>query len=119
LPCPKVRRENLKKKRKVALHTSFPDVLVLDGQGALVFDGSLQDLRFPEKLIMGKSMEFFRDPEPCFIHRSAVVSRLVAELDLLLGEQSELSVEVLEKSCPGYLGEYAGARLIRLKGENT
>jgi hypothetical protein len=116
---PEFGKESLKGNRKAALHTSFPNVLVLDGQGVPVFDGSLRDLRFPEKLIAGKSMEFFRDPEPCFIHRSAVVSRLVAEIDLLLGEQPELSIEALEKSCPGYLGEYAGARLIRLKGENT
>jgi hypothetical protein len=60
-------------------------------------------------------MEFFRDPEPCFIHRSAVVSRLVAELDLLLKERPDLSIEELEKSCPAYLGEYAGARRLRLK----
>jgi hypothetical protein len=108
----------LKKNRKAVLKASFPDVLVLDGQGAPIFDGSLRDLRFPEKLIVGKSIEFFRDPEPCFIHRSAVASRLAAELDLLLGEQSELSVEALEENCSGYLGEYAGARLIRLKGAN-
>ncbi|MDR1636568.1 MAG: hypothetical protein LBR93_04450 [Treponema sp.] len=97
------------------LKASFPDVEILDGQGALVFDGPLQGLRFPEKLIIRKSMEFFRDPEPCFIHRSAVVSRLAAEIDLLLREQPELSVEALEESCPAYLGEYAGARRLRVK----
>jgi hypothetical protein len=97
------------------LKTSFPDVQILDGEGKPIFNGPLQGLRFPEKLIIGKSIEFFRDPEPCFIHRSAVASRLVAELDLLLREQPELSVEDLEKSCPAYLGEYAGARRLRLK----
>jgi hypothetical protein len=97
------------------LKASFPDVEILDGQGTPVFDGPLQGLRFPEKLIIRKSMEFFRDPEPCFIHRSAVVSRLVAEIDLLLREQPELSVETLEESCPAYLGEYAGARRLRVK----
>jgi hypothetical protein len=106
----------LRKNRKTALKTSFPHVRILDGQGTPIFDGPLGDLRFPEKLIVEKSVEFFRDPEPCFIHRSAVASRLVAELDLLLGEQPELSIEALEESCPGYLGEYAGARLLRLKG---
>jgi hypothetical protein len=97
------------------LKASFPDVQILDGQGTPIFDGPLQGLRFPEKLIIGKSIEFFRDPEPCFIHRSAVASRLVAELDLLLKERPELAVEELEKSCPAYLGEYAGARRLRLK----
>jgi hypothetical protein len=109
----------LRGNRKNTLKTSFPHVLILDGQGAPIFDGSLRDLCFPEKLIIGKSIEFFHDPEPCFIHRSAVASRLMAELDLLLRAQPELSIGALEESCPGYLGEYAGARLIRLKGENT
>jgi hypothetical protein len=93
----------------------FPDIQILDGEGTPVFDGPLRGLCFPEKLIIRKSIEFFRDPEPCFIHRSAVVSRLVAELDLLLKERPELSLEELEKSCPAYLGEYAGARRLRLK----
>lgn len=94
---------------------SFPDVQILDGQGASIYDGPLQGLRFPEKLIIGKSIEFFHDPEPCFIHRSAVASRLVGEIDLLLRKQPELFVETLEESCPAYLGEYAGARRLRLK----
>jgi hypothetical protein len=97
------------------LKASFPDVEILDGEGAPIFDGPLPGLRFPEKLIIGKSIEFFRDPEPCFIHRSAVVSRLVAEIDLLLRKQPELSIEALEESCPAYLGEYAGARRLRVK----
>jgi hypothetical protein len=97
------------------LKATFPDVRILDGEGRPVFDGPLRDLRFPEKLIIRKSIEFFRDPDPCFIHRSAVVSRLVAELDLLLREEPELSLEELEKSCPDYLGEYAGARRLRIK----
>jgi hypothetical protein len=94
---------------------SFPDVQILDGQGAPIYDGPLQGLRFPEKLIIGKSIEFFHDPEPCFIHRSAVASRLVVEIDVLLRNQNEFSVETLEESHPSYLGEYTGARRLRLK----
>jgi hypothetical protein len=97
------------------LKASFPHVEILDGEGTPIFEGPLQGLCFPEKLIIGKSMEFFRDPEPCFIHRSAVVSRLVAEIDLLLRKQPELSIEALEESCPAYLGEYSGARRLRIK----
>jgi hypothetical protein len=97
------------------LKASFPDIQILDGEGAPIFDGSLRGLCFSEQLIIRKSIEFFRDPEPCFIHRSAVVSRLMAELDLLLKEKPELSIEELEKNCPAYLGEYTGARRLRLK----
>lgn len=32
-------------------------------------------------MIINKSIEFFSDPEPCFIHRSAVLKRLLAEIE--------------------------------------
>jgi hypothetical protein len=111
-----------KKKKEAGKKSAgaFPDVQILNGQGTLLFEGPLQNLRFSEKLIIKKSIQFFHDPEPCFIHRSAVASRLFAELDLLLKEQPDISTEALEKDCPGYLDEYirdeySGAGRFRLK----
>ena len=34
----------------------------------------------PEPVMIEKSIEFFEDPEPCMIHRSAVQSRLFGEI---------------------------------------
>ncbi len=34
----------------------------------------------PEGIMIEKSIEFFDDPEPCMIHRSAVQSRLFLEI---------------------------------------
>jgi hypothetical protein len=104
---------------KSAENHAFPDVQILAGQDALLFEGPLQNLRFSEELIIKKSIQFFHDPEPCFIHRSAVVSRILAELDLLLKERPELSIAAPEKDRPGLdeyiLDVYPGARWLRLK----
>ena len=46
-----------------------------------VYRGTLTDLPLKEEIILEKSEEFFNDPNPCFIHRSAVRVRLLAELE--------------------------------------
>lgn len=38
-------------------------------------------LPLKEKIIIQKSREFFDDPDPCYIHRSAVMNRLYFELE--------------------------------------
>ena len=47
----------------------------------VIFDAPLLDFPVDNSFVIEKSIEYFNDPEPCFIHRSAVVTRLVYELD--------------------------------------
>ena len=49
--------------------------------GVEIYRGTMTDLPLKEEIILGKSDEFFNDPNPCFIHRSAVRVRLLAELE--------------------------------------
>lgn len=49
--------------------------------GVEIYRGTMTDLPLKEEVILGKSDEFFNDPNPCFIHRSAVRVRLLAELE--------------------------------------
>jgi hypothetical protein len=86
----------------------------LQGGGAILFEGPLNELRFPEKLVIAKSVLFFDDPEPCFIHRSAVVARLFAEINLLLEAKSKIPLAELSESCSGYFDEYPGAEIIKI-----
>lgn len=53
---------------------------ILDCNGVALYDGPLIRLALKDEAVKAKSMEFFRDPEPCMIHRSAVMSRLYGEL---------------------------------------
>jgi len=48
--------------------------------GKVLFSGDLADLPLKDEWIIKKSIEFFNDPEPCFIHRSAVMIRLLNEI---------------------------------------
>ena len=40
----------------------------------------IEDIPFAEDLIIEKSILFFSDPAPCFIHRGAVMTRLHGEI---------------------------------------
>ena len=66
-----------KKKKEV----STTDVTFYDHQGTKLYHGSIQNMNIPEAVILEKSVQFFSDPEPCYIHRGAVVVRLYAEIE--------------------------------------
>lgn len=58
---------------------SLPSLLLMK-DGETLYDGLLKDVPLKEEIILKKSVEFFDDPEPCHIHRSAVRVRLISEL---------------------------------------
>jgi hypothetical protein len=93
----------------------FSEIVISGEGGVSLFEGVLNDLDFPETLIIAKSIYFFHDEAPCFIHRSAVVSRLASELELMLEQNPDLSIEQAEEACPGYFAEYPGASRIRIR----
>jgi hypothetical protein len=90
----------------------FCAVRLLGAGKTILFEGPLDRLRFSEKLIRAKSVYFFHDPEPCFIHRGAVAARLFGELNLLFEGTKKISAAELEKNYPGYLDEYPGTEFI-------
>ncbi len=57
---------------------------LIDKGGNNLFCGKLVSLPIKESLIIKKSIHFFDDEEPCFIHRSAVVKRLHGELQAFI-----------------------------------
>ncbi|MCI8281190.1 MAG: hypothetical protein HFI76_05755 [Lachnospiraceae bacterium] len=67
--------------------------LQLYGVSGLLYDGLLKDIPIKEEILLAKSIEFFDDPEPCHIHRSAVRTRLTAEIQKeLLGQPGKKKV---------------------------
>ena len=59
------------------------DLLMLcftDMEGKTLLNCKLTSVPLREDAVLRLSMEFFSDPEPCMIHRSAVMSRMYIEL---------------------------------------
>lgn len=50
-----------------------------DDMGNIIFERKLTAIPLKEEAIIQKSIEFFNDPEPCMIHRSAVMKRIFME----------------------------------------
>ena len=65
--------------RKKSAAPALPSVRILAGD-TVVYEGLLKDLPIKETVLIEKSISFFDDPEPCFIHRNAVHVRLTEEL---------------------------------------
>ena len=59
-------------------------IRVLDQSGAIVYEGLPSNLPFPEEVILQKCLHYFNDPEPCYIHRGAVIMRMAAEIQQAL-----------------------------------
>ena len=65
--------------RKKSAAPALPSVRILAGNH-VVYEGLLKDIPIKETVLIEKSIYFFDDPEPCFIHRDAVRVRLTEEL---------------------------------------
>ena len=74
--------------KKKAAAPALPSVCIRSGE-KVIYEGLLKDIPIKEEVLIEKSIYFFDDPEPCFIHRDAVRVRLTEELHQeLLGETS-------------------------------
>lgn len=65
---------------------------IWDVNEKMLFCDELQTLELPEQLILSLSKEFYNDPNPCEIHRSAVMTRVFMEFEevLRVGERCEM-----------------------------
>lgn len=61
----------------------------LDKDGRILLEKKLTALPLKEDAIIQKSIEFFNDPEPCMIHRSAVMKRIFMELGAFFSKKLE------------------------------
>jgi hypothetical protein len=60
------------------------EIHILDAENNLIKSSTLNTLKLPEKLILDKCVEFYDDHNPCFIHRSAVITRILHDLEELV-----------------------------------
>lgn len=106
-----------RKKPAPAAARSAPLRIRIDGPDGALYDGALTALSVPEPLIIELSIEFFDDPEPCQIHRGAVLRRVFMELSEL-GERSSTPADALSPAVCRYLSAYPGLTGVTLyRGE--
>lgn len=67
----------------------IPYITLYDFQSREVYSDSLYQYIPRTSLIIEKSIQIFNDPNPCFIHQSAVIKRILFELEDGLLELSE------------------------------
>lgn len=94
-----------RKKTAPGAARNAPQQIRVDGPAGVLYDGALTALTVPEPLIIELSMEFFDDPEPCQIHRGAVLRRVFMEL-MELGENSTTAAADLPDDARRYLSAY-------------
>lgn len=73
-----------------------PYLIIRNNRGETLYDGRLDAYSPSDKTVVALSIEFFNDPEPCVIHRSAVLKRVYMELQEFLSPvQGEYPLEQL------------------------
>ena len=81
-PRPASRQSSIQHERTFScLDTRKKIYVTLSADHTELYQGPWNDLPLAEELIIAKSIEFFDDANPCFIHRDAVRVRLLAELE--------------------------------------
>lgn|GEM_PF-692818 len=95
-----------------------------DKTDTILLERKLISLPLRDEAIISKSIEFFNDPEPCMIHRSAVMKRLFAEIESYFEDMIQKDVlEINMLNIPSCLKEYlslpAGAAKVTLLLKNT
>lgn len=64
-------------------------ICIKDRENNIVYRGKITSIRLPEEIIVAKSIEFFNDKFPCFLHRTAVMKRLYFELEIYCMENNK------------------------------
>ncbi len=60
--------------------------LTIRNEHATLYEGPVQELPIVDERIIAGSIEFYDDPEPCMIHRSAVISRYYMQIETWLDQ---------------------------------
>lgn len=55
------------------------EICLKDSSDKVLLKKKLTGLPLREEIVLARSLEWFNDPEPCMIHRSAVMKRLFIE----------------------------------------
>jgi len=90
-----------------------------DAEGYTIYDGCIDRIMVEEDRVIELSIQFYNDPEPCFIHRGAVLSRIFSEIEGALSEEWR-EIDQLHANVKKHLSMYTArdARVVRKRKED-
>ncbi|MDF2881083.1 MAG: hypothetical protein K0R54_1640 [Clostridiaceae bacterium] len=60
---------------------SIKTVFLTDYSGQVIFHGRITSLPLKEEKVIKKSIEMFNDSDPCIIHKSYVMKKIILDID--------------------------------------
>ncbi len=78
--------------KKIKNNNEKTQVSIFNNNNELLFNGDLHSIPIKESVIISKSIEFFNDHNPCYIHRGAVTVRLLSEIEAYLKTHGDKSL---------------------------
>ncbi|HEY5561978.1 MAG TPA: hypothetical protein VIK72_09545 [Clostridiaceae bacterium] len=74
------------------------EIAFLDKRNVVVRSCKITSLPINEQIIISKSIKFYNDPEPCFIHRSALIKIIIIEMDEYFYSMSKEGIDEIKFS---------------------
>lgn len=56
-------------------------ICLTDNNGRIIYEGAFSSLPLNEEYIIKKSIELFNDEEPCIIHRTYIIRKILFEVN--------------------------------------
>lgn len=87
---------------------------LMDEGGNLIVEKKLLNTPVDEGNLLRMSEEIFGDPEPCMIHRSAVMKKMYSEIYDYLGERLEQGLSVTQwREIPSHIRGYFDQNFVK------
>lgn len=67
-------------------------VKIINSEGITVFSGNILDLPLKNDYVIKRSIELFDDADPCIIHRSYVIRKVVDEIKIMLKVKDQTGI---------------------------
>ena len=72
------------------------NIKIIDRDNCILFEGNLYKLPVADSIVIRKSIEYFNDSEPCFLHKSAVIKRLYYEIEDFFDEKDNMGIREIK-----------------------
>ncbi len=72
------------------------NIKIIDTDNCILYEGNLYTLPVAESIIIEKSIEYFNDSEPCFLHKSAVAKKIYYEIEDFFQEKDNIGVREIK-----------------------